>query len=146
MFLASFHITVFINYVRLNCRIKFYLKTNNAFLYCLCGPQRQSTNNGFLKGRCHGSPVHLRFNFANYSPTIALELEVSKNITGKWRNQISETNKYISVALFLKLQAAGINFEKLFQSVSVFFSFAHSWHLLFLLCYFNLPRNLPLKF
>ena len=31
MFLASFHITVFINYVRLNCRIKFYLKTNNAF-------------------------------------------------------------------------------------------------------------------
>ena len=31
MFLASFHITVFINYVRLNCRIKFYLKTNNSF-------------------------------------------------------------------------------------------------------------------
>ena len=34
MFLASFHITVFINYVRLNCRIKFYLKTNNAFFFC----------------------------------------------------------------------------------------------------------------
>ena len=32
MFLASFHITVFINYVRLNCRINFYLKTNNAFM------------------------------------------------------------------------------------------------------------------
>ena len=33
MFLASFHITVLINYVRLNCRIKFYLKTNNAFIF-----------------------------------------------------------------------------------------------------------------
>ena len=32
MFLASFHITLFINYVRLNCYIKFYLKTNNAFI------------------------------------------------------------------------------------------------------------------
>ena len=31
MFLASFHITVLINYVRLNCRIKFYLKTNNTY-------------------------------------------------------------------------------------------------------------------
>ena len=26
-----------------------------------------------------------------------------------------------------------------FQSASIFFSFAHPWHLLFLLCYFNLP-------
>ena len=26
-----FHITVLINYTRLNCRIKFYLKTNNAY-------------------------------------------------------------------------------------------------------------------
>ena len=33
MFLASFHITVLVNYVRLNCRIKFYLKTNNAFIF-----------------------------------------------------------------------------------------------------------------
>ena len=32
MFLASFHVTILINYVRLNCRIKFYLKTNNAFI------------------------------------------------------------------------------------------------------------------
>ena len=33
MFLASIHITVLINYIRLNCRIKFYLKTNNAFMH-----------------------------------------------------------------------------------------------------------------
>ena len=33
MFLASFHITVLITYVRLNCCIKFYLKTNNAFMF-----------------------------------------------------------------------------------------------------------------
>ena len=32
------------------------------------------------------------------------------------------------------------SFQKLyFQSVSVFFSFAHPWHLLILLSYFNLP-------
>ena len=53
------------------------------------------------------------FKFANYSPLIAMELKVSKEITGKWQNQRSETNKYVSWGLFLKLQAAGINFEKL---------------------------------
>ena len=53
------------------------------------------------------------FNFANYSPSIAMELKVSKEITCKWQNQWSETNKYVSWALFSKLQAAGINFEKL---------------------------------
>ena len=53
------------------------------------------------------------FNFANHSPSIAMELKVSKEITGKWQNQRSETNKYVSWALFLKLQAAGIIFEKL---------------------------------
>ena len=42
-----------------------------------------------------------------------MELKVSKEITGKWQNQWSEKNKYVSWALFLKLQAAGINFEKL---------------------------------
>ena len=51
------------------------------------------------------------FNFANYSPSIAMELKVSKEITCKWQNQRSETN--VSWALFLKLQAAGINFERL---------------------------------
>ena len=53
------------------------------------------------------------FYFANYSPSITMELKVSKEITCKWQNQRSETNKYVSWALFLKLQAAGINFEKL---------------------------------
>ena len=42
-----------------------------------------------------------------------MELKVGKEITSKWQNQRSETNKYVSWALFLKLQAAGINFEKL---------------------------------
>ena len=42
-----------------------------------------------------------------------MELEVSEEITHKWQNQRSETNNYVSWALFLKLQAAGINFEKL---------------------------------
>ena len=42
-----------------------------------------------------------------------MELKVSKEIAGIWQNQRSETNKYVSWALFLKLQVAGINFEKL---------------------------------
>ena len=42
-----------------------------------------------------------------------MELNVSKEITCKLQNQRPETNKYVSLALFLKLQAAGINFEKL---------------------------------
>ena len=44
---------------------------------------------------------------------MAMELKVSKEIKGKWQNQRSETNKYVSWPLFLKLQAAGINFKKL---------------------------------
>ena len=42
-----------------------------------------------------------------------MEFKVSKEITYKWQNQRFETNKYVSWALFLKLQAAGINVEKL---------------------------------
>ena len=53
------------------------------------------------------------FNFANYSPSMAMELKVSKEVTCKWQNQRFEPNKYVSWALFLKLQAAEINFEKL---------------------------------
>ena len=88
------------------------------------------------------------FNFANYSPSIGMELKVSTQITSKWQNQRFETNKYVSWALFLKLQTAEINFEKLlgwtvfenpnfnpFQSSSVL-----SIHgMLYLLYYFNLP-------
>ena len=42
-----------------------------------------------------------------------MELNVSKEITCKLQNQRSETNKYVPKQIFLKLQAAGINFEKL---------------------------------
>ena len=42
-----------------------------------------------------------------------MELKVSKENTGKWQNERSKTNKFVSWALFLKLQEAGINFEKL---------------------------------
>ena len=48
-----------------------------------------------LKGLCHGSPVHL-FNFANFSPSIAMELKVSKEIACKLQNQKSDANKYVS--------------------------------------------------
>ena len=41
-----------------------------------------------------------------------MELKVSKQITCKWHKQKIETNKYVSEALFLKLQTAEINFEK----------------------------------
>ena len=40
-----------------------------------------------------------------------MEFKVSKEITRKWQNERSETNKYVSWTLFLKLQAVGINFE-----------------------------------
>ena len=42
-----------------------------------------------------------------------MELKVSKEITWKWQKQRFETNEYVSQALFLKLQTAEINFEKL---------------------------------
>ena len=59
--------------------------------------------------------VHfILFNFADYLPSTAMELiKASKEITCEWQNQRSETNKYVSWALFLKLEAAGINFENL---------------------------------
>ena len=62
---------------------------------------------------CVTAVQFILFNFASYSPSIAMELKVSKEITCKWHKQRFETNKYVSWALFLKLQAAGINFEKL---------------------------------
>ena len=42
-----------------------------------------------------------------------MEFKVSTEITCKWQSQRFETNKYVSWALFLKLQTAEINFEKL---------------------------------
>ena len=65
--------------------------------------------------------VHLiLFNFANYSPSIAMELKVNKEITWKWQNQRFETNKYVSCALFLKLQTEEINIENLFNRLNSF--------------------------
>ena len=61
---------------------------------------------------CVTAVQFILFNFANYSPSIAVELKASREITCKWQNQRPETNKYVSWALFLKLQAAGMNFEK----------------------------------
>ena len=61
---------------------------------------------------CVTAVQFILFHFANYSPSIAMKLKVSKEITCKWQNQRNKTNKYVSWA-FLTLQAAGINFEKL---------------------------------
>ena len=60
------------------------------------------------------------------------------------KSEIRDKQICLLSIIFDELQAVGMNrlnsFQKpLFQSVSVFFSFAHPWHLLFLLCYFNLP-------
>ena len=74
----------------------------SVLTWCLC-----------IKRGCVAAVQFILFNFANYSPSIAMELKLSKEITCKWQNQRSETNKCASWALFLKLQAAGINFEKL---------------------------------
>ena len=61
---------------------------------------------------CVTAVQFILFNFASYSPSIAMELKVSKQITCKWHKQKIETNKYVPWALFLKLQTAEINFEK----------------------------------
>ena len=61
---------------------------------------------------CVTAVQFILFNFASYSPSIAMELKVSKQITCKWHKQKIETNKYVPEALFLKLQTAEINFEK----------------------------------
>ena len=66
-----------------------------------------------LKGFYNGSPVH----FVLFCQLLALNRygssSVGKEITCKWQNQRLETNKYVPWALFLKLQTAEINFEKL---------------------------------
>ena len=40
--------------------------------------------------------LFILLNFANYSPSIAMELKVSKEISCKRQNQKFETNKYVS--------------------------------------------------
>ena len=73
----------------------------SVLTWCLC-----------IKRGCVTAVQFILFNFANYSPSIAMELKLSKEITWKWQNQRSVTNKYVSWVV-LKLQAAGINFDKL---------------------------------
>ena len=57
---------------------KTTLQSNPKFSFELtCVAQKRL----YLKGFCQGSPVIL-FNFANFSPSIAMEIKVSKEITG----------------------------------------------------------------
>ena len=67
----------------------------------------------WLRGAVSRQVQFILFNFASYSPSMAMELKVSNEITCKWQNQRFETNKYVSWVLFLKLQTADVNFEKL---------------------------------
>ena len=67
-----------------------------------------------------------------------MELKVSKEITCKRQNQ----RKICLLSIIFELaKPVRLNsFQKpYFQSVSIFFSFAHPWHLLSQLCCFNLP-------
>ena len=63
-----------------------------------------------LKGLCHSGPVHFVLLILSITRPQSLS---SKESTCKCQNQRSETNKHVSWALFLKLQAARTNFEKL---------------------------------
>ena len=56
-----------------------------------------------FKRGCVTAVQFILFNFANYSPSVAMELKLSKEITCKWQNQRSEANKYVSWTLFLNL-------------------------------------------
>ena len=66
-----------------------------------------------------------------------MELKVGKEITCKWQDQRLETNKYVLWSLFLKLQTAELNFEKLlgWNPNNNYIEIAVK----FLLRYFNLP-------
>ena len=82
-------------------------------IHAICSntDDRQETERG-----CVTAVQFILFNFANYSPSIVMELKVSKEITCKWQSQRFETNKHDvswALILFLKLQIAEINFEKL---------------------------------
>ena len=49
-----------------------------------------------LKGAVSRQSSSFCLILANYSPSIAMELKLSKEITYKWQNQRPETNKYVS--------------------------------------------------
>ena len=59
-----------------------------------------------VKRGCVTAVQFILFNFANYSPSIAMELKVSKEIACKWPNQRSETKKYVSWALFFEVASS----------------------------------------
>ena len=61
----------------------------------------------FVKGAVSQESTSFCFNFANYSPSIAVQLKVNKEITGQWQNQRSETNKYVSVQSVIFEVASG---------------------------------------
>ena len=81
------------------------------------------------------------FNFADYYPSIAMDDKVSKEITIKWQNQKSETNKYVPWALFLKLQVAktliSIRFSLLHFCPSVASDVSVDFNLPLCFSYFN---------
>ena len=87
--------------------------TQAICIHAICSniDDRQETERG-----CVTAVQFILFNFANYSPSIVMELKVSKEITCKCQSQRFETNKHDvswALTLFLKLQIAEINFEKL---------------------------------
>ena len=96
-----------------DCRFQGALVMADSFILLILQTIRFLVRYWTLRG-CVTAVQFILFNFsnfANHSPSIAMELKVSKETKRKWQNQRSETNKYVSCALFSKLQAAGTNFE-----------------------------------
>ena len=79
--------------------------------------RRRARRNGCFRRLCAGAVSRQSSSFCLILPITHTQslwnLGASKEITRQWQNQRSETNKYVSWTLFLKLQAAGTNFEKL---------------------------------
>ena len=75
------------------------------------------------------------FESPNFNPFLACERQtilLAHRPWGTFREFLLAKRPSAAMSEEKRLPFAG-------QSVSIFFSFAHSWHLLFLLCYFNLP-------
>ena len=68
------------------------------------------TEHGKYRG-CVTAVPFILFNFANYSPSIAVELKVSREITCKWQNQRPKT---------LERDYNVVSFERLFISQRLF--------------------------
>ena len=61
--------------------IKWKRKPN--YFYLRNGDNDNKPISETLKGLCHAAVQFILFNFSNYSPSIAMELKVSKEITCK---------------------------------------------------------------